>query len=163
MAKPSADETSSATPNLLPSQVADTLDHNLEHMSFQELMGLFDEGGIVHIQEIDDELPVEKADLVGRPLIITSWRHNPKGQFGEDSEFIVARIKLLGMSNETLNRFFTDGSTGIKDQLLSWREKMGDRPLYAPKGLRRSDYLVDDPFNPGTQMKATTFYISNES
>lgn len=137
-------------------QIVDTLNSNLDHASFAELMQLFDAGGVTHIQELDDRVPVEKEALLGMAFVITEWRHNPEGQMGE---FVVC--KLTTMDDQHL--LFTDGSTGIKEQLLTFQKENGNKPIFVPKGLRKSDYTVDDPFNPGKKLAATTYYLSNAS
>lgn len=115
------------------------------------------DGGIVaHIQEVDEVRKVEKETLMGKPFILTSWHYQPDGDFGE---FAVCEVTTI--DDEKL--LFIDGSTGIKDQLKLYEQKLGGvKPIYVPKGLRVSNYTYDDPFD-GKSKPASTYYFSNES
>jgi hypothetical protein len=127
----------------------------LEVMSYQDLMALMDSGNAVHIQELEDRVMMDQATLVNMPLVITGWKFS-NGSFGEFA--IVQGITHLGTKF-----IFTDGGTGITEQLHMYQAKLdGIRPIAVPKGLRRSDYLYHDAAE-DKDIPATTFYISNEA
>lgn len=129
----------------------DTLNTNLEGMTYAQLVAMLDGGNAVRIDELDDTVVFDKADLINRGFVITKWRHNPTGEMGE---FVVCEITVM----DGTHGIFTDGSTGIKDQLLKFQE---NRPIIVPKGLRKSDYTYTDDF--GVKTPASTYYLSNET
>lgn len=146
------DKNSPATPdNGLANMSPDTMNNDLEGMTYAQLLALLDGGNAVRMDELDDTVVFDKTDLVGRAFVITNWRHNPEGNMGE---FVVCKITV----QDGTHGLFTDGSTGIKDQLLKFNE---GRPIIVPKGLRKSDYMYKDDF--GNMIPATTFYLSNET
>jgi hypothetical protein len=137
--------------------VVTTTGVDLNELTFSELMSMMDAGTVSHIQDIDELRKIEKAELVGKPFVITSWRYNPDGDMGD---FMV--VQITTKDDEKL--FFVDGSTGIKDQLLGYQEKMdgAQRPIFVPKGLRVSNYTYKDEIS-GKDIPASTYYINNES
>lgn len=125
-------------------------------LTFAQLQELMSTGSVAHIQDIDDVVKVEKETLVGKPFVITAWRYNAEGSMGD---FMV--VQITTMDNE--HRFFVDGSTGIKDQLMTYEAKLGRQvPIFVPKGLRVSNYTYHDE-STGKDLPATTYYINNES
>lgn len=131
-----------------------TTNKDYSELSFTELQALISGGEVAHIQEIDDVVRIEKESLIDRPFVITGWSYNPDGDMGD---FVV--VQLTTMDNK--HGFFSDGSTGIKDQLLAAENKMGSRkPIYLPKGLRVSSYMYLDPTDSKSK-PAQTFYLNN--
>lgn len=132
-------------------------------LGFQELMAQLDAGGISHIGDIDEQRKVEKDKLIGKAFILTSWKFRP-GEYGPESDFAVCEITTK--DNEKL--LFTDGSTGIKDQLKTYERKLAKlgrpsvSPIYVPNGLMVSNYMWTDPSD-GIAKPASTYYFSNES
>lgn len=130
----------------------------LRSLSFAELQAMFDAGNVLHITDVDDVRLVEKEQLVGKTFIITDWVEKDTGQY--DNPFVIVHVTTP--TDEHL--VFTDGSTGIRDQLNTYLAKMGGtkQPIYVPKGLRVSNYIYHDELS-GKDIPATTYYINNES
>lgn len=125
-----------------------------DDMTYNELIALIDSGQVAHIQEIDDLVRAQKEALVGVAFVITEWSLNPDGDLGE---FVTVKV----VTEKGEHRFFSDGSTGIKDQLKAAEAKMGGRkPILVPKGLRVSNYMYHDE-NLGKDIPAATYYIDN--
>lgn len=132
-----------------------TTETDYSALTFGELQALISTGKVAHIQEVDDLVRVDKEALIGQPFVITDWAYNPDGDMGD---FMVCRLTTM----DDQHRFFSDGSTGIKDQLLEYEKKMGSKkPIYLPKGLRVSNYNYVDPTD-GKSKPASTFYLNNE-
>lgn len=81
------------------------------------------------------------ARLVGVPLILMQWRFFP-GDFGKD---FVAVDAVQRHDNGSITKWvFTDGGTGICDQLKDFTKRTGrNGGLGVPKGLRVSNYYID--------------------
>lgn len=75
-----------------------------------------------------------KDDLIGKPLVFLSWKFNLNGEFGE---FVIARV----VTADGQKMILTDGSTGIKKQLMDHTYQHNTHGgLIVRKGLRKSDY-----------------------
>ena len=128
---------------------------NASDLTYEALLALASEGEVISVRDLDDRTQYNKADLIGQPFIITDWSFNPEGNYGE-----FTLVKFTTPADD--HGFFTDGSTGIKDQLKLWMDKLGGiRPIFVPKGLRVSAYTYTDPSD-GKEKPAETYYISNE-
>jgi hypothetical protein len=92
----------------------------------------------------------DKGQLVKVPCMFLDWNFS-LGDFGE---FVSAHV----ISKTGAKFIVNDGSTGIYQQLRDYTNEHAGRQggLFAPRGLRRSDYTYDDD---GKQTPATTFYI----
>jgi hypothetical protein len=124
---------------------------NVDAMSYAELVGLVDTGAVTHIQDIDDVITIDKDDLVGHAMVITSWELKLTSDYG--APYVVVKVATA----DGRHAVFADGSTGIRDQL----ERYGHTgPILVPKGLRVSNYQWTDPAD-GIAKPAKTFYIDN--
>lgn len=165
MGKATTDATSTdvATTNDAGTTIADTITDDLTFKSFTELMSMFEDGGVTNISELDDTVTFDKADLVNQPLIITGFREGKAGEYG--NSFVVVKCvtrQLVNGEVKDLRGIFTDGSTGIKEQLMSFVTVKGvDKPIYCPKGLKASSYTYTDPFTL-EKTPAVTYYLNNE-
>jgi hypothetical protein len=126
----------------------------LKQMSFADLVDALGEPvQAAEVIEDDSWGPVleDKHRLIGTPFIIVGYREN-KGTYGKS----FVSLEVLTNANE---RFIVnDGSTGIREQLLTLKEKTGiDSMITAPRGLRVSSYEYED--NNGNLIPAETFYI----
>lgn len=128
----------------------------LSDMSYEELLGLMDSGQLVHVAEIGFRMPIEKEALVGIPFVITNW----VSKLGDMGSYV--RVEIVTRGGD--KRFFSDGSTGIRDQLEFALNKLGGviRPVYVPNGLRASNYVYHNP-DTGEHLPATTYYLNLES
>lgn len=126
----------------------------LEEMSFSEMM----DAGVIDISEIDDVIPVEQTELVGKPFILYEFEVKPSEQYG--GTYAICRVKTAEGT-----RVFADGGVGIKEQLERYKRrlaKMGQdvfTPTYFHFGLRSSTYTKHD--EAGAPFQATTFYFDN--
>lgn len=94
-----------------------------------------------------------KDQLCGVQMLILSWTFN-MGDFGE---YASARI-VTHEDGATRKFVVNDGSTGIRDQLMSYEAKTGRQGgLLVSKGFRRSDYEFED--EKGKKQKGTTYYL----
>lgn len=101
------------------------------------------------------ELFTEKDKLIGLPLIFVTWQFSP-GKYGED--FCTARVMAQFGKNDVRKYIINDGSTGICAQLREMTDKnAGAKMLFAPKGLRKSEYEYTE--SDGSRKPATTHYI----
>lgn len=91
-----------------------------------------------------------KDALIDVPFLIISWDfHN--GDFGE-----FATVHLV--TNEDKKYVINDGSSGIRDQLMSvTSNKNVYGPMMVKGGLRRSDYEYED--EKGNKTPAKTYYL----
>lgn len=117
--------------------------------------------------------PVDKAELVGKPMLIVQWRFIA-GDFGGFT--VVHAIVRLGNGTDWFV-MFTDGSTGICEQLneltnarLAALAKDGADASKLPRpqngalvrgGLVASNYEYTDA--DGKQHPATTYYLTNST
>lgn len=132
--------------------------------TFDDVLAIF--GGIQNIPNAADVLAdeweeVDKARLVNVPFVIVTWNISDPDT-SENGQYVIVR----GMTAQGKRFRFTDGSTGVKSQLMALSEarlKNGDKGinagLYCPTGLRKSDYKTKDA--DGKAIDATTFYINN--
>jgi len=92
---------------------------------------------------------VKKPELVGKAFLIVDVKWHDQGEFGPFAA-------VLCMDNDGKRFVFTDGSTGVYQQLLELDERLGDRTLagiVCRKGLRASEYEKDG-------RKAVTYYLA---
>lgn len=95
----------------------------------------------------------DKNSLVGKKMVLISWTFS-EGDFG--NEFASIRAVVAHDNGSSDKIVFNDGSTGVCAQLRELTDRGKTSFLYAPKGLRRSDYeaIVD-----GKRTRATTYYV----
>lgn len=95
-----------------------------------------------------------KSRLVGVPTVFLHWTFNS----GDQGEFVSALCVTTDSSGSITGKYVVnDGSTGIYQQLREYTDdKHVTQGLFAPKGLRRSDYTVEVN---GKDIEATTFYV----
>jgi hypothetical protein len=101
-----------------------------------------------------------KRNLVGRDTVLLEWKFRTDEE-GTGNEFVVVRAVYKDNRNNVHRVIFTDGSTGICDQLRNFSRNTGRYGnLRVINGLVASDYTVtgDD----GQKKGATTFYISTD-
>lgn len=95
-----------------------------------------------------------KDQLIGIQMIVLSWTFN-MGDFGEYASARIVTHEDNGVSRKYV---VNDGSTGIRDQLMSYEAKTGRTGgLLVSKGFRRSDYEFED--DKGKKQKGTTYYL----
>lgn len=96
-----------------------------------------------------------KRRLVGVPLLFVFWQFNN----GDQGVFVSTHVVQVDMMGKLVGKYIiNDGSTGICQQLRDYTEHTQSfKGLFAPKGLRASDYDFTD--EQGNTSKATTFYI----
>src|SRR5271166_1802296 len=112
--------------------------------------------------------PIDKAGLVGVPFKVTGVRFRKN-----EREIVFAEVEIVGAEGEPAS--MQDASTGVRDQLSAYLaakkikftvgtpEEPGpwvDVKLYAPRGLRVSEYEVHDAG--GRPKMAKTYYLTTE-
>jgi hypothetical protein len=140
--------------------------------SYDEALAILEAHGITPVDAAlilaDEWRPVVKDDLVNVPFIVvdvkTSW-----GDFGP---FVTCRAvaPTLGNSAQAIKIRFSDGSSGIYEQLRRLKDKYGidGVGLRCERGLVKSTYtLRNDEGEPilnekGMEQKGTTYYFSTE-
>lgn len=129
----------------------------MEEMDFSSFLAMVDAGNAVHFSDIEVRGQIkDKAELVNVPFIILDWAFRSSDVYG--GEYVVVDIK----TQTDPHKFFVDGSTGIKDQLLAASRKLQNKhvPIIVRKGLRSSTYQTKDAS--GNDITGTTFYLNNE-
>lgn len=98
----------------------------------------------------------EKQRLCGVAFLIMKWAMVPGEKSDTGKPFSV--LWVLTKSREKLR--FTDGSTGVHDQLCEIFDRNEGRvtPMYVPGGLRLSEYDYTD--DDGKTSRARTFYLN---
>ena len=100
----------------------------------------------------------KKETLVGERMALLSWTFSESKEYG--GEFVT--VRAITLNNRRIR--FTDGSTGIKDQLKRLTEARTEAGHKMPNGallcggLRVSEYDYQD--DKGKVTRAKTFYIS---
>jgi len=98
----------------------------------------------------------DKAQLVGRPMILIEWRFN-QGNMGQFAS-MRAVVKTGELPTDIRKVIINDGSTGIMQQLKKFTEETGKTTgLIIRHGLKRSDYTWED--DKGVEHPGTTYYI----
>jgi len=103
-------------------------------------------------EEIGDgfKLVDNKDTLIGVAMLLITWDFH----MGDHGEFV--SVKLVTKDNRKL--IVNDGSSGIRDQLMSYTAKKNRQGgLFCDKGFRRSDYKYTD--EKGEEKPATTYYL----
>lgn len=96
----------------------------------------------------------EKDGLIGKPCMFVTWRF-ADGDYGE---FVSAHVMVELGKDKYAKYIINDGSTGICAQLRDLTDRQPDsRMLFAPKGLRRSDFTYTD--GDGKSKPAHTYYV----
>lgn len=98
----------------------------------------------------------DKAQLVGKPMMLLEWRFND----GAQGEFVSARaiVKTGDLPTDIRKIIVNDGSTGIKEQLKKFTAQTGKQAgLLIRRGFRVSEYMYED--DNGVQRPAKTYYI----
>lgn len=120
-------------------------------------------GDLVEVSEIGSGfIPVDKADMVGKPFIILDmlFKSKDKDNFGDYVTVRGALLPPVGAARDAkLQKIvFADGGTGIYQQCVTLLKKFGRTGAYScPNGLSRSDYTYTD--DKGDETPATTFYL----
>ena len=114
-----------------------------------------DVAAVIEVVAVND-----KAELLKVPFIIRkAWLHTN----ASDVEFLYLEVETENDGNKTIS---DSSTTGVKAQVLAQFEKMGvtidgekqDVSLFAPRGLRVSEYEVPD--RRGKMKAAKTYYIA---
>lgn len=113
---------------------------------------------------LDGFEPIDKAALVGKPFLATGVRFRKN-----ERDIVFAEVEITqgeGAEPESLQ----DSSTGVRDQLSAYLVNKGikfevggdwvDIKLYAPRGLRVSEYGVRDAA--GRTKQAKTYYLTTQ-
>jgi hypothetical protein len=96
----------------------------------------------------------DKDVLIGAEFMVLDWNYVKNKTTGED-----AYVNVLVMNRAGSKVRFNDGGTGVFKQCKEFEAMHGRRGgVYCNKGLRRSDYQVDD--GKGGLMEATTYYFA---
>lgn len=110
------------------------------------------------------DLLKDKNRLVGVPVLFVQWdiRVGDYENNGVKSEYVSAHVAV--QTTRGLQRYIVnDGSTGMSQQLVDYSNRTGQfGGLYAPRGLRKSEYEYTDPAT-GKVTPAETFYIDSSS
>lgn len=144
--------TATGAETAVPSTAIDPFSQEIDfsQLDFDQLVSLMDADALVHIGDLDDTTQVDKDMLIGVPFVITQWINRPSQGMGE---YVVVRA-----TTREGKVVFADGSTGIKEQLIAFAERQGDKPILCPKGLRVSQYQYKNP-DTGEVAPAKTFYL----
>jgi hypothetical protein len=95
-----------------------------------------------------------KDQLIEVPFLAISWDFHQ----GTHGEFVSVKVMTKDGQKFVLN----DGSTGIRDQLMSYTANSGNYGgLFCMKGLRRSDYTYKD--EKGNESQASTYYLDTSA
>jgi hypothetical protein len=103
----------------------------------------------------------EKANLIGVPMLLTSWSF-AESDYDKESVFVIVKA----ITDQDVKVIFVDGSTGIRAQLWNITEERsangveGDAAysgLICPRGLRVSEYTYTD--DKGKSIPASTYYL----
>lgn len=156
-------DTSGAEVATRPARLSD--DELAGIQSFEDAIALLKSSGLAPATITDFgngfEVLEDKRQLLKVPFLILSWAFNN----GDHGDFVTMYVVTDNGRKLVVN----DGSTGIREQLVSISEKRltefgGDitkahSGLYCPKGLRISEYVyVNDK---GDKSNAATFYLAN--
>lgn len=105
--------------------------------------------------------PIDKATLVGQPFGITGVRFRTN-----DRSVVFAEVEVVDANGAQYG--LNDSSTGIRQQLSDYLAAKGlpvsgntewqDVQLYVPRGLRVSEYEVQD--ERGRAKQAKTYYLT---
>lgn len=107
-------------------------------------------------QEIGDGFKLlENKDLLSSvECLFVTWDFHQ----GDHGEFVSAKVVTIDGAKYIVN----DGSSGIRDQLMSYSAKKNSQGgLFCRKGLRRSDYKYTD--ENGVEKPATTYYLDTSA
>lgn len=91
--------------------------------------------------------PIDKAELVGVPFLITDVVFHDTGKFGNP----FATVNIL-LQDDSKRSFSTSGA-GVYAQLEEYREGANRYPRLIPNGLRASDYIYN-------KKPVTTYYLT---
>lgn len=95
-----------------------------------------------------------KDQLIEVPFLAIAWDFHQ----GTHGEFVSVKVMTKDGQKFVLN----DGSTGIRDQLMSYSANSGNYGgLFCMKGLRRSDYTYTD--EKGNESGASTYYLDTSA
>lgn len=129
--------------------------------SFDEAMQLFQDSKekIVEYKSEFEYPRVDKETLVNRPFMILYWDIEP----GDSGQYAV--VNCMDTNNTKFS--FSDGSSGVMEQLVSIQEKTGrHQGIFVPNGLRESKYGVNregkavNKNSPESVRTASTFYLA---
>lgn len=130
---------------------------SLKDASFANLLDTF---GVVSAEQ-DEALgsdqfgPImeDKSKLIGTPFLLLHWQFNR----GDAGEFVTMFIVTPDNARFIVN----DGSTGIRDQLLSLSGNKGlNGGVFCKHGLRKSEY--DKVLDNGQTVHGITYYIDTK-
>lgn len=140
----------------LDAKMVQRSESELAQLSFDDLVS----GTTIEVSDIDERQVFEKESLVGKKMFILQWAYR-SGDYGSD-------YAVVFVVTEDGKGIFTDGGTGIKEQLFQYEQIMTERNLwddfakggiYLPKGLRVSHYTYTD--DSGKEQPAKTYYLDN--
>lgn len=125
-----------------------------EFSSFDDVLRA--SGGIVN--KINDHLGdgfsvlEDKTELLDVEFMVVTYSVHPSESTGK--EFTSLRV----ITRDGRKLIINDGSTGIHEQCLALRKRLGNFvPLHVPRGLRMSEYDYRDG---EVKKRARTFYLS---
>lgn len=121
-------------------------------------------GSVTDIEDFADygsgfDILENKDNLIGVPFVVLEWRFT-------DSQKYSQTFASMVVVDEKNNKYIVnDGSTGICAQLQMVTQQRIDQgkaypqaALICRKGLRRSDYTVED--SQGKELEASTYYLA---
>lgn len=125
--------------------------------SFEDALALLAEAGIAPVSSDDYgdgfALLKDKNLLLNREFLIMEFRIVPSDKF--EGEFVVVHL----VTDKGEKYIMTDGSTGIKDQLVEIARRGRTNGIHCKSGLTKSDYTHTNETT-GEQTAATTYYIA---
>ncbi|ARK07692.1 hypothetical protein Toil_gp09 [Rhodococcus phage Toil] len=113
---------------------------------------------IISSEELGDGFTLtDKSELIGTEMLILAWRLQDKED--QTKKFGQPWVIVRAVTRDNRKVVFTDGSTGVRDQLIGI-QSLSDRTggIHALNGLRVSTYDYTD--NQGVTKEANTFYIA---
>lgn len=147
------------TTDVATTTITPTVESLRELQTFEDAIALATQelnAEIVNSADLGDGFALleDKAALVGKPMMFITWRFS----IGDYGPFVSAHVMVEESKGKYGKYIINDGSTGIYAQLNDLAEtKPGQKTLYSPNGLRRSDFKYVD--SSGESKPATTFYI----
>lgn len=98
---------------------------------------------------------VQKSQLVDREFMVLEMREVADKKTG------ALYWNVLGILRNGNKFCFNDGSTGVAKQCEEYIARTGRTGgVYCEKGLRVSQYQVEDPQRPGVMLDAETYYFA---
>ena len=102
----------------------------------------------------------DKAQLIGKPLLFLQWKFLAS-KYGP--MVVVHALEITGPNDTDVRKWKiidASGKNGIRMDLMQYSSTYDKfAGLFLRKGLRASNYQVENPNRPGEMMTATTFYL----